>query len=148
MRAGAHRSDGADGSGSAAAGEGEREVAGSIGEELGVREAGIGEFGGNGVDRFFQTVPFRVDRIAHHKAAGDAKAFVVDNQRFASGGPNLMDPPLHYAPTPLIESIEIDRGAAEDGGLGGALATIESSSSDPKNSGPSSTPVGWVSTMV
>lgn len=61
---------------------------------------------------------------------GERMNLRVDNQRFASGGPNLMDPPLHYAPTPLIESIEIDRGVSpvSDGpGLaGGANAIFKS----------------------
>jgi iron complex outermembrane receptor protein len=34
----------------------------------------------------------------------------VNGQRFHSGGPNAMDPPLHYAPMPLVGSIEVDRG--------------------------------------
>jgi len=34
----------------------------------------------------------------------------INGQSFASGGPNLMDPPLHYAPLPLISHIEVDRG--------------------------------------
>lgn len=36
----------------------------------------------------------------------------VNGQRFASGGPNAMDPPLHYAPSILVERIEIARGVA------------------------------------
>ena len=36
----------------------------------------------------------------------------INGQRFASGGPNAMDPPLHYAPSILIDRIEITRGAA------------------------------------
>lgn len=34
----------------------------------------------------------------------------VDGQRFASGGPNLMDPVFHYAPQPLVSALVIDRG--------------------------------------
>ncbi|MDI1327248.1 MAG: TonB-dependent receptor [Brevundimonas sp.] len=34
----------------------------------------------------------------------------VNSQRFHSGGPNAMDPPLHYAPMPLVASVEVDRG--------------------------------------
>ncbi|TAJ55971.1 MAG: TonB-dependent receptor [Brevundimonas sp.] len=34
----------------------------------------------------------------------------VNGQRFHSGGPNAMDPPLHYAPMPLVASVEVDRG--------------------------------------
>ena len=36
----------------------------------------------------------------------------INGQRFASGGPNAMDPPLHYAPSILIERLEITRGTA------------------------------------
>lgn len=36
----------------------------------------------------------------------------VDGQRFAPGGPNLMDPPLHYAPPPLVAALRIDRGVS------------------------------------
>ncbi|MFN4177855.1 TonB-dependent receptor [Phenylobacterium sp.] len=36
----------------------------------------------------------------------------VDGQRFASGGPNLMDPPFHYAPTSLVAALEVDRGVS------------------------------------
>ncbi|MXO87635.1 TonB-dependent receptor domain-containing protein [Alteraurantiacibacter aestuarii] len=36
----------------------------------------------------------------------------VNGQRFASGGPNAMDPPLHYAPSILVDRIEIARGVA------------------------------------
>lgn len=36
----------------------------------------------------------------------------INGQRFATGGPNAMDPPLHYAPAILIDRIEITRGAA------------------------------------
>ena len=36
----------------------------------------------------------------------------VNGQRFASGGPNAMDPPLHYAPSILVDRIEVARGVA------------------------------------
>src|SRR5690606_36796633 len=36
----------------------------------------------------------------------------VNGQRFATGGPNAMDPPLHYAPSILIDRIEVTRGTA------------------------------------
>lgn len=36
----------------------------------------------------------------------------VDGQRFASGGPNLMDPAFHYAPAPLVAAMVIDRGVS------------------------------------
>ncbi len=34
----------------------------------------------------------------------------INFQSFHSGGPNLMDPPMHYAPSPLIDRIEVNRG--------------------------------------
>ncbi|MGD2131508.1 MAG: TonB-dependent receptor [Maricaulaceae bacterium] len=51
----------------------------------------------------------------------------VDGQRFASGGPNLMDPPLHYAPLPLISALEVDRGVSpvsEGPGLAGGVNAV------------------------
>lgn len=58
---------------------------------------------------------------------GERMNLRIDNQRFASGGPNLMDPVLHYAPVPLIETIEIDRGASpvsEGPGLAGGANAV------------------------
>lgn len=51
----------------------------------------------------------------------------INGQSFASGGPNLMDPPLHYAPSPLLAAIEVDRGISpvSDGpGLAGGVNAI------------------------
>jgi len=51
----------------------------------------------------------------------------VDGQRFASGGPNLMDPVYHYAPAPLVSSVVIDRGVSpvsKGPGLGGGADAI------------------------
>ncbi|MEZ5443584.1 MAG: TonB-dependent receptor [Lysobacterales bacterium] len=51
----------------------------------------------------------------------------IDGQGFESGGPNLMDPPLHYAPMGLIERLEIDRGIAPVSagpGLGGGVNAV------------------------
>lgn len=65
----------------------------------------------------------------------------VDGQRFASGGPNLMDPPLHYAPMPLVAAIELDRGVSpvsEGPGLAGGLNAVLKSSDF--TSGPAFTP--------
>ncbi|MEE9271846.1 MAG: TonB-dependent receptor [Robiginitomaculum sp.] len=36
----------------------------------------------------------------------------VNGETIASGGPGWMDPPLHYAPMPLISHIEVDRGVS------------------------------------
>jgi iron complex outermembrane recepter protein len=35
---------------------------------------------------------------------------LIDDTRIESGGPNWMDPPLHYMPNTLVESFEIERG--------------------------------------
>jgi iron complex outermembrane receptor protein len=35
---------------------------------------------------------------------------LIDGVRIESGGPNWMDPPLHYAPNTLVESFEVERG--------------------------------------
>lgn len=49
----------------------------------------------------------------------------VDQMPITSGGPNWMDPPLHYAPGPLLERLELRRGIAPVSvageSLGGAL---------------------------
>ncbi|WP_417452010.1 TonB-dependent receptor plug domain-containing protein [Kordiimonas sp.] len=55
---------------------------------------------------------------------GARVAVSIDGQRFGSGGPNLMDPPLQYAPLPLVASLEISRsvGSVSDGpGLAGRV---------------------------
>lgn len=51
----------------------------------------------------------------------------VDSQAIAAACPNLMDPPLHFAPLPLVSSLEIDRGVSpvRDGpGLGGGVNAV------------------------
>lgn len=51
----------------------------------------------------------------------------VDGQRFASGGPNLMDPPFHYAPPALLAALEVDRGVSpvrEGPGLAGGMNAV------------------------
>lgn len=51
----------------------------------------------------------------------------INGQRFATGGPNAMDPAMHYAPMMLIDRIEIARGISpvRDGpGLGGGVNTV------------------------
>lgn len=50
----------------------------------------------------------------------------INGQHFASGGPNAMDPVMHYAPMALIDRVEIARGISpvRDGpGLGGGVNT-------------------------
>ena len=43
---------------------------------------------------------------------GPRVATRVNGMYINSGGPNLMDPPLHYAPTGLVESVDLTRGIA------------------------------------
>lgn len=58
---------------------------------------------------------------------GDRLNLRVDGQSFASGGPNLMDPTFHYAPTTLVAELVIDRGVSpvSDGpGLAGGMDAV------------------------
>ena len=70
-------------------------------------------------------------QVQYRGLAGARINIRIDGQNFASGGPNLMDPPLHYAPVPLIERIEVDRGvspvSAGPGLAGGLDAVLKSS---------------------
>jgi len=63
-------------------------------------------------------------QLSYRGLAGERVLGRVNGQRFASGGPNAMDPPLHYAPSILVERIDIARGVApvaEGPSLGGAV---------------------------
>jgi iron complex outermembrane receptor protein len=51
-------------------------------------------------------------QLSYRGLAGQRVVGRVNGQRFATGGPNAMDPPLHYAPSILVEQIEIARGVA------------------------------------
>lgn len=54
----------------------------------------------------------------------DRLAIRVNGQNFQSGGPNAMDPPLHYAPMILVDRMNISRGTGpvSDGmGMGGSI---------------------------
>lgn len=51
-------------------------------------------------------------QLSYRGLAGERVLGRVNGQRFASGGPNAMDPPLHYAPAVLVERIDIARGVA------------------------------------
>jgi len=42
-------------------------------------------------------------QVQYRGLFGPRVAVAINGQRFASGGPNLMDPPLHYAPAPLLD---------------------------------------------
>lgn len=59
--------------------------------------------------------------------SGERILLRINGQHFATGGPNAMDPAMHYAPTTLIDRVEIARGISpvRDGpGLGGGVNTI------------------------
>jgi iron complex outermembrane receptor protein len=63
-------------------------------------------------------------QLSYRGLAGERVLGRVNGQRFASGGPNAMDPPLHYAPSILVDRIDIARGVApvaEGPSLGGAI---------------------------
>lgn len=63
-------------------------------------------------------------QLSYRGLAGERVLGRVNGQRFATGGPNAMDPPLHYAPSILVERIDIARGVApvaEGPSLGGAV---------------------------
>lgn len=66
-------------------------------------------------------------QVQYRGMFGDRILVRVDGQRFSSGGPNLMDPPLHYAPLPLVDRIELDRGVSpvrKGPGLGGGVNAV------------------------
>lgn len=63
-------------------------------------------------------------QLSYRGLFGERVLGTINGQRFATGGPNAMDPPMHYAPSILVESIAIARGVAPvaDGpGLAGAI---------------------------
>ena len=41
---------------------------------------------------------------------GSRMNVLIDGNRIESGGPNWMDPPLHYIPNTLVESFKVERG--------------------------------------
>lgn len=51
-------------------------------------------------------------QLSYRGLAGQRVLGRVNGQRFATGGPNAMDPPLHYAPSILVQQIEVARGVA------------------------------------
>ncbi len=71
-------------------------------------------------------------QIQYRGAHGSRIGTKINGQNFHSGGPNLMDPPMHYAPPPLVESIEVSRGASAVafgpslvGGISTMLKTVD-----------------------
>jgi iron complex outermembrane receptor protein len=66
-------------------------------------------------------------QMAYRGLFGERLNLRVDGQRFASGGPNLMDPVFHYAPAPLVAALVIDRGVSpvsEGPGLAGGADAV------------------------
>ena len=51
-------------------------------------------------------------QVQYRGLFSDRLSIRVGGQSFQTGGPNAMDPPLHYAPAILLESISLTRGAA------------------------------------
>jgi iron complex outermembrane receptor protein len=51
-------------------------------------------------------------QVQYRGLFSDRLAIRVGGQSFQTGGPNAMDPPLHYAPAILLDSITVSRGAA------------------------------------
>lgn len=51
-------------------------------------------------------------QVQYRGLYGDRMLVRINSQRFQTGGPNSMDPPLHYAPMVLIDSIVVDRGVS------------------------------------
>ncbi|HMP55320.1 MAG TPA: TonB-dependent receptor, partial [Novosphingobium sp.] len=63
-------------------------------------------------------------QVQYRGLFSDRLAIRVGGQSFQTGGPNAMDPPLHYAPAILLDRITVSRGAAqvsEGPGLGGSV---------------------------
>ena len=66
-------------------------------------------------------------QVQYRGLFGSRAPVAIDGAAVMSGGPNLMDPPLHYAPMPLVERIEVDRGVAavsRGPGMGGGMNVI------------------------
>ena len=66
-------------------------------------------------------------QLSYRGLSGERVLGRVNGQRFATGGPNAMDPPLHYAPSVLLDRIELARGTSpvSDGpGLAGSVNAI------------------------
>lgn len=51
-------------------------------------------------------------QLSYRGLTGERVLSRINGPRFASGGPNAMDPPLHYAPSILVGQIEVTRGVA------------------------------------
>ncbi len=63
---------------------------------------------------------------AYYRGLTDIRMGVrVDGTQLTSGGPNLMDPPLHYVPPPLVERLILHRGIAPVSAGVGLNAPVE-----------------------
>ena len=51
-------------------------------------------------------------QIQYRGATGYRVGTHINNQSIEPGGPNLMDPPMHYAPPTLVDTISVHRGVA------------------------------------
>ncbi|WP_270374302.1 TonB-dependent receptor [Marinicauda sp. Alg238-R41] len=66
-------------------------------------------------------------QVQYRGLFGPRAPVTINGASVLSGGPNLMDPPLHYAPMPLVERIEVDHGVApvsRGPGMGGGMNAI------------------------
>ncbi|WP_300543682.1 TonB-dependent receptor [Maricaulis sp.] len=86
-------------------------------------------------------------QVQYRGLFGPRAPVAINGAAVTSAGPNLMDPPLHYAPMPLVERIEVDRGVAavsRGPGMGGGLNVILKS----VGFGPGHDPVAQTDTMT
>ena len=51
-------------------------------------------------------------QVQYRGLSGPRMNVVIDGMHIDPGGPNWMDPPLHYAPPPLLDQLELARGIA------------------------------------
>ncbi len=66
-------------------------------------------------------------QVQYHGVNGERVATLINGQSFATGGPNAMDPPMHYAPALLIDRVEVARaiGPVRSGpSLGGQVNAV------------------------
>lgn len=76
-------------------------------------------------------------QVQYRGMFGPRVGTTINGQQFHSGGPNAMDPPLHYAPPVLVDRIEvsrgpggIDNGPALVGGINAILKEVPFGSTD------------------
>ena len=60
-------------------------------------------------------------QVQYRGMSGPRMDVRVDGMHIPAGGPNWMDPPLHYAPMALLDGVRLKRGVASvaSGGIGG-----------------------------